>query len=340
MVLESEPMSGVEPLPEFADVEAAAKRIAPYAYETPLIENPALNERLGARVFLKLESLQRTGSFKFRGAYNRIALISEAERKNGVVAFSSGNHAQGVAAAARLFGIPATIVMPTDSPKAKLAGTRALGATIVFYDRVRDDREALAARELEAHGGTLIRPFDDAGIVAGQGTIGLELAAQAKRLGCGALDAVLVPCSGGGIVSGIALALSGVSPGTAAISVEPENFDGMRRSLADGERETAPGGALSIADALMAPTPGRVPFALAKKLMRPGLTVSDEELACAVAYAATVLKLIIEPSGTAGLAALLAGKYDVHGMNVAVVLTGGNCDFETVARCMSQCPAV
>ncbi|MBV8977200.1 MAG: threonine/serine dehydratase [Alphaproteobacteria bacterium] len=330
-------MSEPESLPTFADVEAAARRIQPHAYETPLIENATLNERLGGRVFLKLESLQRTGSFKFRGAYNRIALIPPAERQRGVIAFSSGNHAQGVAAAARLFGIAATIVMPQDSPRTKLEGTRAQGANIVFYDRLRDDREAIAARVLAERGGTLIRPFDDPGIVAGQGTIGLELVAQARAKGCDALDAVLVPCSGGGVVSGIALALSGASPGTAAISVEPENFDGMGRSLVAGKRTSAPGGALSMADALMAPMPGAVPFALAQRHIPFGLWVEERELARAVAYAATTLKLIIEPGGLAGLAALLAGKYDVHGKIVAAVLTGGNCDFDTVANCVSQC---
>lgn len=323
-------------LPEFADVEAAAARIAPHACETPLIENAALNEKLGGRVFLKLESLQRTGSFKFRGACNRISLIPESERAGGVVAFSSGNHAQGVAAAARLFGISAVIVMPKDAPRAKIDGTRALGAEIVLYDRLNENREAIAARIREERGATLVRPFDDAGVVAGQGTIGLEIARQAAARGVPKLDAVLVPCSGGGVVSGIALALSGASPGTRAISVEPERFDGMRLSLASGERSTAPGGALSMADALMAPTPGRVPFAVAKKLMGEGLTVGERDLAAAVAYAATVLKLIIEPGGSAGLAALLAGRYAVHGKIVAVVLTGGNCDFETVAECVAR----
>ncbi|HEX4293471.1 MAG TPA: threonine/serine dehydratase [Rhizomicrobium sp.] len=323
-------------LPEFADVEAAAARIAAHAYETPLIENAALNETLGGRVFLKLESLQRTGSFKFRGACNRISLIPESERRGGVVAFSSGNHAQGVAAAAQMFAISAVIVMPKDAPRAKIEGTKALGAEIVFYDRLTQDREAIAARIREERGATLVRPFDDAGIVAGQGTIGLEIVRQAASRGVSKLDAVLVPCSGGGVVSGIALALSGASPHTRAISVEPERFDGMRMSLAAGERSTAPGGALSMADALMAPTPGKVPFALAKRLMRCGLAVSDRELAAAVAYAATVLKLIIEPGGSAGLAALLAGRYDVHGKSVAVVLTGGNCDFETVAACVAR----
>ena len=323
--------------PQFADVEAAARRIAPYAVETPLIENAALNARVGGRVLLKLESLQRTGSFKFRGAYNRIALIGEEERVKGVVAFSSGNHAQGVAAAAKLFAVPAVIAMPRDAPRAKIEGTRALGAEVVFYDRTRDDREAIAAEICARRGATLVRPFDDAGIVAGQGTIGLEIARQAAARGV-KLDAVLVPCSGGGVVSGIALALSAASPGTAAISVEPERFDGMRLSLLAGARTTAPGGPLSIADALMAPTPGKVTFAVAKGLVREGLTVDDDALAAAVAFAARVLKLIIEPSGTAGLAALLAGRYDVHGRTVAAVLTGGNCDFETIAACVSRAP--
>jgi threonine dehydratase len=318
--------------PEFADVEAAAVRIAPYAVQTPLIESRVLNELLGARVFLKAESLQYTGSFKFRGAYNRISLIPESERPGGVVAFSSGNHAQGVAAAAKIFAIPAVIVMPRDAPRAKIEGTKAYGAEVLFYDRVTDDREAIAAEVCAARRATLVRPFDDAGVVAGQGTIGLEIARQAPVR----LDAVLVPCSGGGVASGIALAISGASPGTDVISVEPEDFDGMRRSLLAGERSTAPGGALSIADALMAPTPGKVPFALAKRLIAQGLTVTDKDLARAVAYAAGTLKLIIEPGGAAGLAALLAGRYAVHGKTVAVVLTGGNCDLETVAACIAQ----
>jgi threonine dehydratase len=321
--------------PEFADVEAAADRIAPHAVETPLIENATLNEKLGGRIFLKLESLQRTGSFKFRGACNRIALIPESERAGGVVAFSSGNHAQGVAAAAALFGMRALIVMPEDAPRAKIEGTKALGAEIVCYDRVTEDREAIAAQICKERGATLVRPFDDAGVVAGQGTIGLEIAQQAASRGA-KLDAVLVPCSGGGVVSGIALALSGASPETAAISVEPERFDGMRLSLEAGERRAAPGGALSVADALMAPIPGHVPFALAKKLIKVGLAVTDNELVRAVAYAAQTLKLIIEPGGSAGLAALLGGRYDVRGKTVGVVLTGGNCDFETVAHCVAK----
>ncbi|HVU19602.1 MAG TPA: threonine/serine dehydratase [Rhizomicrobium sp.] len=321
--------------PEFADVQSAVVRIAPYVVVTPLLENAALNERVGRRVFLKPESLQRTGSFKFRGAYNRIGLIPDSERGGGVVAFSSGNHAQGVAAAAAIYGMNATIVMPKDAPQAKINGTRSLGAEIVFYDRLADDREAIALAIVRDRKATLVRPFDDAGIVAGQGTIGLEIAKQTAARGA-VVDTVLVPCSGGGVVSGIALALSHASPATRTISVEPENFDGMRLSLAAGERVSAPGGAVSIADALMAPAPGAVPFALAQQLMNPGLAVTEDELAAAVAYAAERLKLIIEPGGSAGLAALLSGRYDVYGKTVVVVLTGGNCDFETVAACVAR----
>src|SRR3984957_20820887 len=242
-------------VPSFADVVAAAARIAPYAVRTPLVEAPALNALRGGRVFLKLENLQRTGSFKFRGACNRILMIPQNERARGVVAFSSGNHAQGVAAAAQLFGIPALIVMPADAPKAKIEGTRAYGAEIVAYDRVHDDREAIAEKLCEERGATLIKPYDDPQVIAGQGTVGLEIAEDAARMGI-ALDAVAAPCSGGGLVTGIALALEGAGSAAFVHSVEPEDFDGMRRSLKAHARSTAPGGKLSIADALMAPTPG------------------------------------------------------------------------------------
>src|SRR6202789_3272282 len=280
--------------PTFADIEAAARRIAPWAVSTPLIENPRLNARIGGRAFLKLETFQRTGSFKFRGACNRILMIPEAERAKGVVAFSSGNHAQGVAAAAQLFGIPALIVMPADAPRAKIEGTRAYGAEIVTYDRVKDDREAIAERIRKERGATLIKPYDDPQVIAGQGTVGLEIAEDAARMGV-ALDAVAAPCSGGGLVAGIALALEGAGSAAFVHSVEPEDFDGMRRSLKAHARSTAPGGKLSIADALMAPTPGHHVFAVADGLLAPGLAVSDEELARAVAFAASRLKLVVEP---------------------------------------------
>ena len=317
-------------IPNFADVVAAAARIKPYAIRTPLVESWVLNARTGGRIFLKLETLQRTGSFKFRGACNRLAMIPESERARGVVAFSSGNHAQGVAAAAQLFGMPAVIVMPLDAPRPKIEGTRAFGARIVEYDRVNDDREAIAARVQAEAGGVLVKPFDDAGVIAGQGTAGLEIAEDAARLGV-TLDDVLSPCSGGGLVSGIALALKGAGVTAPVHSVEPENFDGMKRSLEAGRRVSAPGGALSIADALMAPIPGSIVFDLAKDLLAPGFAVGDAELARAVAFAARELKLLVEPGGAAALAALLAGKIDARGKSIALVVSGGDAEFSTIA---------
>ena len=322
-------------IPSFADVQAAALRIAPHAVRTPLVESWQLNELTGGRVFLKLEILQRTGSFKFRGACNRLAMIPENARPKGVVAFSSGNHAQGVAAAARLFGMPALIVMPSDAPRPKIEGTRAFGAEIVTYDRVREDREAIAAKICAERGAVLVKPFDEAGIIAGQGTAGLEIAAAARHLGL-TLDEVLVPCSGGGLVSGIALGLSGSGVSARVHSVEPENFDGMKRSLEAGERVQAPGGKLSIADALMAPTPGAVVFEVAKDFLAPGFAVSDAELERAVVFAAQKLKLLIEPGGAAGLAALLAGRIDAKGKTVAIVLSGGNVEFAQIAEMMER----
>ena len=324
-------------VPSFADVVAAAKRIAPYAVRTPLVEAPALSALRGGRVFLKLENLQRTGSFKFRGACNRILMIPDSERARGVVAFSSGNHAQGVAAAAQLFAIPALIVMPADAPRAKIEGTRAYGAEIVSYDRLKDDREAIAARICAERGATLIKPYDDPGIMAGQGTAGLEIAEDAARFGM-RLDEVAAPCSGGGLVTGVALGLKGAGVAAPVHSVEPENFDGMRRSLAAHARTSAPGtsegGPLSIADALMAPVPGHHVFALADGLLAPGIVVSDDELRRAVAFAATRLKLLVEPGGAAALAAYLTGK--LAGKTVALVVSGGNADFTGIAQAVAH----
>lgn len=322
-------------IPGFADVQAAALRIAPHAVRTPLVESWQLNALTGGRVFLKLEILQRTGSFKFRGACNRLAMIPENQRAKGVVAFSSGNHAQGVAAAARLFGMPALIVMPSDAPRPKIEGTRAFGAEIVTYDRVREDREAIAARICAERGAVLVKPFDEAGIIAGQGTVGLEIAAAARDFGL-TLDDILVPCSGGGLVSGIALGLKGAGVAARVHSVEPENFDGMKRSLEAGARVQAPGGKLSIADALMAPIPGAVVFEVAKDLLAPGFAVSDAELERAVVFAAQQLKLLVEPGGAAGLAALLAGRLDAKGKTVAVVLSGGNVEFGQIAEMLAK----
>ncbi|HEY2034543.1 MAG TPA: threonine/serine dehydratase [Rhizomicrobium sp.] len=324
-------------LPTFADIEDAAKRIAPWAVVTPLLESPALNARMGTRVFLKAEPFQRTGSFKFRGACNRILLVPEAERKRGVVAFSSGNHAQGVAATAALFDLPATIVMPADAPRAKVDGTRSYGAKIVTYDRKGEDREAIARRIQDESGATLIKPFDDPFIVAGQGTAGLEMARQASALGA-KIDRLFVPASGGGLASGTALAFAHVSPATKLFSVEPEAYEGMALSLAAGTRTAAPADKPSMADALQSPTPGVVPFAVAKRHMAGGVAVSDDELARAVSYAIRVLKIVVEAGGAAGLAAVLSSKHHNKGETIGIVLSGGNADPETLADCCARFP--
>jgi threonine dehydratase len=321
-------------IPVIADVAAAATRIKGVAVETPFIESPALNERLQARVFLKLELLQRTGSFKFRGAYNRLVQLTPAERTHGVVAFSSGNHAQGVAAAARILGMPATIVMPADAPRIKLENTRALGAEVVLFDRKRDKREEIAARLAAEKNAIVVPAFDDRHIVAGQGTTGFEIAHQARALRVD-LDAVLVPCSGGGLSSGIALALSHESPRTRVYAVEPQGFDGARLSLERGERIAAPADGISIADSLMAPMPGIIPFAILTATRSSAVAVSDAALMEAVGYAVTELKLVVEPGGAAGLAAALSGAFDATGRTIAIVLSGGNIDPEMLIRCLN-----
>lgn len=316
------------------DIEAAAGRIAGHALATPLLSSPTLDAATGGRVFLKAETLQRTGSFKFRGAYNALAAMNAEERSRGVVAVSSGNHAQGVAAAARLFGVPATIVMPEDAPAAKLEGTRRLGAAVVTYRRAEDDREAVATEIMERTGAGLVHPYDNPFVIAGQGTIGLEIAAALRTRG-EAADAVLVPCGGGGLSSGVALALSARMPAAAVHLVEPKGFDDYGRSLAAGtilRNERLSG---SVCDALMAPAPGRLGFAINSRLAAGALTVSDEEALAAVAFAVRVLKLVVEPGGAVALAALLSGRFDAAGRTVVAVLSGGNIDEPMLARALS-----
>lgn len=324
-------------IPTYDDIEAAADRIAGEAVVTPLLEYPALNARFGRRVFLKAEMFQRTGSFKFRGAYNRISIIPESERSKGVVAFSSGNHAQGVACAAALFKIPATIVMPADAPRSKIEGTKSYGAKIIFYDRRKDDREAVATKVLAETGGTLVKPFDDPDVVAGQGTAGMEMAQQAKALGV-MLDSVFVPCSGGGLAAGTALAFSVLSPKTKVIPVEPHDYDGMGRSLRAGERVSAPGKALSIADSLQAPMPGMVPFDVVKPLLSDGFTVGDKEISHAISLAFRLLKLVVEPGGAAGLAAAVEMASQTSDSAIGILLSGGNADPETIMQCCAAVP--
>jgi threonine dehydratase len=312
-------------LPDFGDVRAAAARIAGRARRTPLLQGTPLDERTGARVLLKLETLQHTGSFKFRGAYNRLAQIPDARRPAGVVAFSSGNHAQGVAAAARLLGLPATIVMPADAPAVKMRNTVDLGAEVVTYDRLHESREAIATRLAAERGAVLVPSFDDPDVIAGQGTVGLELAEQAAEAGV-TLDDVVVCTSGGGLVAGIALALEARSPATRIWTAEPAAHDDHRRSLAAGRRESNPPGVRSICDALLAPEPGVLTFEINRRRLAGGVVASDDEVRTAIAWAARRLKLVVEPGGAVALAAVLAGRLETRGRTVAVVLSGGNVD--------------
>jgi threonine dehydratase len=317
-------------LPNFADVKAAAERLRGVAVRTPLLESHALNELAGGRVLLKAECLQRTGSFKFRGAYNTISQ-TEAE---AVVAYSSGNHAQGVAAATKLLGKAATIVMPADAPTIKLANTRAYGAEVRLYDRERESREAIGAEIAARTGAALIRPYDDPRIIAGQGTAGLELAEQARKRDA-APDLALVPCGGGGLIAGCALALTDGFPGIAIYAVEPDGLDDTRRSLEAGERVANAPGATSICDALLLPTPGELTFAINRQLLAGGLTVSDDEVRSAIAFAFRRLKLVVEPGGAVALAAVLSGKLALTGRTAAVVLSGGNVDPELFAAAIT-----
>jgi threonine dehydratase len=329
------PSTDARRLPVFADILAARERLAPRAVRTPLLESPALNELAGGRVLVKAEALQLTGSFKFRGAFNLVSKLSEDERRRGVVAFSSGNHAQGVAAAAKLAGAPAVIVMPDDAPSVKLEGTRRWGAEIVTYDRREHDaREGIAERILAKRGGALVRPFDDADIMAGQGTAGLELIEQAEAIGA-RLDAVIAPCSGGGLASGIAIAVKELTPATEVYTVEPEGFDDMARSLQAGERRRNAEGAATICDALQAPQPGVLTFAVASRALAGGLVASDADAFGAMRAAFLHLKLVLEPAGALSLAAVLSRRYDARGKTVCVVASGGNVDPETFRRALA-----
>ena len=316
----------------FADIEAAAGRLKGHALETPLIESPALNERVGLRVLIKPETLQRVGAFKFRGAFNRLVQLSAGERARGVVAFSSGNHAQGVALAAKLLGLPAMIVMPADAPTVKVEATRGYGAEIRFYDRLTDSREAIAAEIARERGSVVVPAFDDPHIIAGQGTVGLEMVRQAEAMGA-SLDVVSAPISGGGLIAGIATAVKALSPRTAIVGVEPEGFDDTLKSLQTGERVVMKPETRSLCDALESPFPGEITFAIMRATVADVATVTDAEVAEAMRFAFSVLKLVVEPGGAASLAALLAGKIDMfEGSTLGVVLSGGNVDPEQYAR--------
>ena len=315
----------------FADVEAAAARIAGIAVETPLLESPALNERLGARVLIKPETLQRVGAFKFRGAYNRLVQLTADERKRGVVAFSSGNHAQGVALAAKLLGMPALIVMPSDAPAIKVAATRGYGAEVKLYDRLTESREAIAADVARERGAVVVPAFDDPHIVAGQGTVGLEMIRQARSRGA-TLDLALAPVSGGGLLAGISLAVKQLSPATAIWGVEPAGFEDLRLSLEAGQRTSIKPTGRSFCDALESPAPGEITFPILKDSLAGAVAITDAEVAEAMRFAFATLKLVVEPGGAVGLAALLTGKVACGGRTVGLVLSGGNVDPDFFAQ--------
>jgi threonine dehydratase len=318
-------------LPTAADVDAAVRRLAGVALHTPLLTSPVLDQLTGARVFLKPETLQRTGSFKFRGAYNKLSCIPEGQRARGVVAFSSGNHAQGVAAAARLLGMPAVIVMPRDAPRPKRERTQAFGGEVVLYDRERDDREAIAAAIAAERGAVLVPPYDDPLVIAGQGTAGHELVEDLAAMGLSP-DAVVVSASGGGLTAGIALAVKARAPRARVYTAEPRDFDDHARSFRSGRREANPALSGTICDALMSRMPGELTFAINRALVDEGVVASDEEVAAAVAFAFRELKLVVEPGGAVALAALLAGRLAVKDQVVVAVLSGGNVDPDLFCR--------
>lgn len=318
-------------LPTIADIAAAADRLQGLAVRTPLVTNDHLNDVTGASVFIKPECLQRTGSFKFRGAYNAIASLGGDERAKGVVACSSGNHAQGVAEAARLFGVPATIVMPADAPEIKMARTKRSGARIVTYDRATEDRDAIAKAITQETGAALIHPYDNPFVMAGQGTCGFEIVEQLDERDM-APDRLLVCTGGGGLTAGVSLAIHDCFPKCKIHSVEPEGFDDHARSLETGERQSNPSAAGSACDALLSLTPGELTFAVNRDHLDTGLVVTDEEAFAAMRFAFNELKLVAEPGGAVALAALLKAGRKWQGETIAIIISGGNVDPDLFAR--------
>ena len=314
-------MSAPAPTVSLADVRAAQGRIASHVHRTPVLTSRHLDQRLGCRLYAKCELFQRTGSFKVRGAFSRLTLLTPEQRAAGVVAFSSGNHAQAIALAGRELGVRTTIVMPSDAPALKVAATRGYGATVVPYDRHREDREAIARRLVAAEGATLVPPFDDDAVIAGQGTLALEFLEQTPEL-----EVLVSPCGGGGLLSGLAVAALGSRPGIRLFGVEPEAGDDMRRSVAAGAPVTIPV-PVTIADALQTTHPAERTLAIVRRFGVEILTVSDDELRHAMAVAAARLKVVVEPGGAAAFAAVLHDKVpDIAGRSVGVVFSGGNVD--------------
>lgn len=318
---------------DIAMIRAAAARLAGHARVTPLLNAPLLDAVAGRRIFVKAECLQLTGSFKFRGGWSAISALEPSLRARGVIAYSSGNHAQGVALAAARHGVPAVILMPSDAPQVKIANTRAYGAEVILYDRATEDRDALGARLTEQRGLTLIKPFDDPQVIAGQGTTGLEIAEQARSMGIYQAD-VLVCCGGGGLSAGITLALSAESPDLRVRTAEPEGFDDMARSLRSGRIERNAAATGSICDAILTPAPGQITFPLLTRLCGPGLTASDDEALRAMALAFTHLRIVLEPGGAIALAAALF-RDDLPD-TVICTASGGNVDPDVFQRALDR----
>ncbi len=311
--------------PAFSDIVEASQRLEGRAVKTPMVTSAVLDEIVGGRVYLKPECLQRTGSFKFRGAWNFISRLDPDNNKGGVVAYSSGNHAQGVAAAAGLMNIPALIVMPSDAPEIKKRNTLALGAEVVTYDRFNENREAIGDAIATERGAQLVPPYEHPWIIAGQGTAGLELAQDLLAIG-ESLDAMLVCTGGGGLTAGVALAMRELMPDAKIFACEPEGFDDYGRSIAAGRRVSNEPGRVSICDAIVTPTPGELTFSVNQPRLSGGFAVSEGEVRAAVRFAFETLKLVVEPGGAVALAAILAGKLDCRGKAVAATLSGGNAD--------------
>lgn len=321
--------------PTIDGIREAAAALKGVAFVTPLFENEWLNERVGGRVLMKAEIFQHGGSFKFRGAYTRLSRLSPEERKRGVIAVSSGNHAQGVARAARLFGAPATIVMPKDAPALKIAQVKAYGGAVILYDRYTDDREAIARKIADERGLALAHPFDMVDTIEGQGTLALEAVDQARAMGA-EFDAFVACCGGGGLTSGVALALEAASPRTRVAIAEPAGFDDSWRSIAAGERVSNDPANRTICDAIATPTPGALTFGIMRRLVSAGYAVTDDEVAETVAFAFKYLKLVLEPGGAAALAAVFHRKMDTKGRTIGVTLSGGNIDASLFATILGR----
>lgn len=320
---------------DISDVEAAARRLSGVTVETPLLQNAELDRIAGGNVLIKPECFQSIGSFKIRGAYNFLSQLSAEQAQRGVVAWSSGNHAQGVALAGKLLGIQTAIVMPEDAPAAKLESTRRLGGEIITYDRYTEDREAIARSIAAERGAEVVPSYDHPYIIAGQGTVGLEIAEQSVQLGL-PVNQALINCGGGGLASGSAIALKARLPDVAIYTVEPEEFDDTARSLDRGERIGVAKGSQTICDALLADMPGEMPFEILTRLASGGLTVSDAEVRDAMRFAFQNLKLVVEPGGAVALAAVLTGAIDTTEKTTAIVLSGGNMDFEVFASIQAE----